>query len=209
MLVAPFIGWFWQALDQFTRDPNAPLRTDYFYSQLPIMWDYVLRFVWPFSQQLEIEAQLYQSFAGPVAAALAGHIALAVFAWRWRHKMALFTLGVVLFYAGHAIESSIIPIKDLAFEHRTYISNLGLVLAVLALLKYGLNRQNRWLKAASLKGLAAATCLLFIVLTFNRVTLWQEPMNFYAQEVQLSPTHARANASYGNEFLDACSGQCD
>lgn len=211
MLISPFVAEFWQALDKFSTGANALSRINYFYSQQLVLWDYVVRFVYPLNLQLDIDAAAKTAFEPVVALALAAHIAVIAGAWRLRKTLPLLFVGIVFFYASHSIESFIIPIEDLAFEHRTYIGNIGLVIAVVALIQTALlHGTKHWSKRGANKNPAyvvvATLCVLLLVLsvlTFTRNQLWQTPLAFYANEVRLAPGHARSNASYGTELMKA------
>lgn len=200
LVVAPFIPWFWQALDTFTRDFNADSRPEYFYSQMVIIWDYALRFIYPFSLQLNIDADLKKTMDPIVGLALFAHVIVLAIGYKYRKTLPLLFVGILLFYTGHAVESFIIPIKDLAFEHRTYISNIGLMIALVALVRYWFDktptRSGQWLVAGF-----SVVLLIACITTAKRNILWQDPLAFYANEVKLSPEHPRANASYGNELM--------
>ena len=201
LLISPFISQWWELIDQFTRDPNAPSRVEYFYTQSIVLWQYISKVVLPWPLQLEIDVVLQKSFSGLVLVALTGHILILTLAYRLRQKLPLVLVGVLFFYCSHIIESSFIPIKDLAFEHRTYIGNIGLLLALAALLRHGvMNVQLGWLNRVHMPALAVIS-ITFCVMLFSRATLWQDPLAFYANEVEQSPGHARANYSYGNELL--------
>ncbi|NQZ05992.1 MAG: tetratricopeptide repeat protein [Algicola sp.] len=200
LATAPFIPWFWQTLNAFTRDYSAATRPEYFYSQMIVLWDYVLRFFYPFSLQLDIDQNLQKSMEPIVGLSLLAHLLVLGVAYKLRKILPLLLVGVLLFYSGHVVESFIIPIKDLAFEHRTYISNIGLVIALAALLRY-------WADSASvmrghwLVGGLAVVLIVASITTVKRNVMWQDPLAFYANEVKLSPEHPRANASYGNELM--------
>src|SRR5690606_33515324 len=51
---------------------------------------------------------------------------LLAFAWLWRTKRPVFTCGVFLFFAGHAMTSSFINL-EMAFEHRNHFPLIGAV----------------------------------------------------------------------------------
>ncbi|MCJ8267931.1 MAG: tetratricopeptide repeat protein [Psychrosphaera sp.] len=200
LVVAPFIPLFWQTLDSFTRDFSAAGRPEYFYSQMIVLWDYALRFIYPFSLQLNIDTDLKKTMEPVVGLALFAHVMVLVIGYKYRKTLPLLLVGILVFYTGHAVESFIIPIKDLAFEHRTYISNIGLMIALVAMVRYWCDksptRSGRWLVASVCVVLAIAC-----ITTVKRNILWQDPLAFYANEVKSAPEHPRANASYGNELM--------
>ncbi len=203
LLIAPFIPKFWQALDTFTRDAHADTRVEYFYTQMVVLWHYLFKFFYPFNLQLEIGIELKRSFEPVVALAMVGHLLLIYLALRARRAIPLLPVGVLLFYCSHLVESFMIPIKDLAFEHRTYIGNVGLALALVAAVRFWYNAARRSNRNIKLSGAFALVCVVFVAATFLRAQQWQAPLSFYANEVANAPEHARANASYGTELAKA------
>lgn len=199
ILIVPFIPEIVKAIDTFTRDYNAPERTAYFYTQMIVLWDYVARFLMPWGLQMEIGVKLRESFEPIVAFAMAAHVLLLTWAYRQRKTLPLVFLGVLFFYISHIVESSIIPIKDLAFEHRTYIGNIGLVLALVGLVKYWCEGKGA-VKGQYVLSASAVLVLIYAGLVFVRAGQWQDPESFYLREVTLAPEHARANAAYGLEL---------
>lgn len=200
-LITPFISEFWQALDKFTRDPLSDSRTSYFYTQTLVLWDYYWRFVLPTNLQLEIYVPLKKTMDAGVGFALLAHLLVMGLSIYWRRVIPLLFVGVMFFYTSHMVESFIIPIKDLAFEHRTYIGNIGLVIALVGVLKYLYDNQKFKLSAKVLAFTAGVVVIAYGGLIYQRATLWQDPFAFYANEVTMSPDHARANFSYGFELM--------
>jgi hypothetical protein len=201
LIAAPFMTDILQALDNFTRDHNAPSRIAYFYSQQLVLWDYIIRFFYPINLQLDIEVQLRSSLEPIVALASMGHMMLIVAAIKLRKKLPLFFIGIMFFYIAHGVESFMVPLKDLAFEHRTYTGNVGLVIAVIALVKYWFDNTSNFLAVRWVALTVVTVLLIYGSVVVKRNILWQDPLAFYANEVRLSPQHARANASYGNELM--------
>lgn len=62
--------------------------------------------------------------------ALAGLLAAALLLVK---RQPLFSLGILWFFAGHALESTIFPL-EIAHEHRNYLADFGVLLALAALL---------------------------------------------------------------------------
>jgi len=60
-------------------------------------------------------------------------IALLVIAWWQRKRRPLISLGILFFFAGQAMESTIMPL-EIAFEHRNYLPDYGLLLATFSFL---------------------------------------------------------------------------
>ncbi|MBE1298322.1 MAG: hypothetical protein GJ680_00220 [Alteromonadaceae bacterium] len=198
--VAPFISELLHSLDTYTRDPGATSRANYFYSQQIILWDYVFRFLMPYQLQLNVDAIQYRSFEPLVCLAFLSHILVFVAAIRFRKEIPLFFIGIALFYSSHSVESFIIPIKDLAFEHRTYLGNLGLLIAFFALFKYWIARLRLNVKIIHIQIGVLLLILSGMTKIYLRSLEWQEPFSFYKKEVELAPMHYRSNGSYGIEL---------
>lgn len=202
---APFLIEFWEILDQFTRDPGATTRTTYFYTQMIVLWDYIGRYFAPFNLQLNIWVDSKESFEPIVALSMLFHVLLIVFAYKLRHKAPLFFIGVLFFYTSHSIESFIIPIKDFAFEHRTYVGNIGLSLFVVACVKYFVDNPPFKIERKKVTYAFSFGFVAILMISgfqvYKRSEQWQDPLAFYAVEVELAPEHFRTNSSYGSELL--------
>jgi len=146
----------------------------------------------------------------PAAAAVMALLALSATAFRYRPGIGF--LGL-FFFVVLAPSSSIMPIADLAFEHRMYVPLAAVVaLAVLAL--YGLGRaclrdpQARRLAAGG--GLAAVAVALGLV-TWERNRDYGDPVRLWAKVVDVAPHNARAHFSLGQAYRaagDAHAARC-
>jgi len=64
-------------------------------------------------------------------------------------KLPLFSLGVLWFFVGHVLESTILPL-ELAHEHRNYLADYGIILALAALVTRLPGQQlGTWVKTAT------------------------------------------------------------
>ncbi len=61
-------------------------------------------------------------------AAAVGLIVLLCMAWKTRRRAPLVTFGILWFFIGHALESTVLPL-EIAHEHRNYLPLLGVLLA--------------------------------------------------------------------------------
>lgn len=117
---------------------------------------------------------------------LAGLLALA---WRMRHRLPLFSLGVFLFFAGHFITSNVVGL-ELAFEHRNHFPLIGVVLAVGSLLAEASRRIR-------LRPAAAASVCLFVLgamatATAARAHAWSDGSGLAAYHTRIAPQSGRA-----------------
>ena len=113
-------------------------------------------------------------------------------------KAPLLGLGILWFFAGHLLESTVLPL-EIAFEHRNYLASYGILLSVFYLLLFP--TRNRSISAIR-NGGAAALIALFLFTTHSRSLQWQDNVTQAVFEVTHHPESARANASAGRIFAN-------
>jgi tetratricopeptide (TPR) repeat protein len=198
------LGVYWLVnqpeFDSLTRETQSISRRDYLATQVGVLWWYVGHFFYPTGQRLEFDFPLVTSFTLPaVLGATVAHLAAltaAFLAWR---RAPLVAFGILFWYLAHAIESSILPITDLAFEHRTYLPNAGLVTVIAVGVAWAAARHR--LATAGLAILTVAALGTLSWLTWERNRLWQDPVAFLQHDVEQSPQSERAWTSLGKELL--------
>jgi len=133
----------------------------------------------------------------PITTALGAllHIAIISVSIAKRHKWPLFALAALFFYAGHALESSVINL-ELYFEHRNYLSAAFLVLPFVVLLQKKVSRQLFFVVAAG---------VMFLLGGFTRysATVWQTFPGIIEASAHKAPTSARAQAQYATQLFNA------
>lgn len=123
---------------------------------------------------------------------LLGVAALLVVAWLTRRRAPLITLGIVWFFAGHALESTILPL-ELIHEHRNYLPDYGLLLAPFSLLLLP-RLTDKLLKVGGTVGLIFAALLASV--TYNRASQWSSRLTQAYYEAKHHPNSPRATYSY-------------
>ena len=191
-----------RSMDTLAAQTTTIPRASYLATQLPILWTYVRLFVLPAGLHLDYADGPLRGFGEAMPwLALAAHlgvIALAVAAWRRRP---IVTFGVLFCYLAHAVESSVIPIPELAFEHRTYLPNAGLCLVAGWALLAELPRLSR--RPAPAVAVSLIVVLLLAVATWRRNQLWLDPVAFWRGNVMEAPTKARAWGNLGKHLVQA------
>ena len=158
-------------------------------------WPLCLDYAWPLASSV--------GEVLPGAVVLGGLLAATVYGVVTRRAWAL--LGAAFFLI-LTPTSSIMPIADMAFEHRMYLP-LAAVLAGIVLAAYALER--RWTPQPG--GAAAAACLLGIAtlalggLTFRRNIVYGNEVEMWSDCIRQNPNNARAwlnrGAALGREGL--------
>ncbi|MDZ7832234.1 MAG: tetratricopeptide repeat protein [Desulfobacterales bacterium] len=159
---------------------------------------YISLFFWPVPWRLNLDYDYPLSYhlANPLVTSLSlfaiiSLIILAVFISR-RHRIIAFCM--LWFFINLAIESSVIGI-ELIYEHRTYLPFMMLSLAAVVIA--GKISRRPKIPAAVL----GIVILVFSVWTYQRNTIWQEPIAFWVDGIKKSPRDGRLYANTGHEYL--------
>jgi len=187
-----------RAIDGRTRATNDIARLDYFLAQIPILWNYIGKIIWPWPLQLEYDYTINTFDTWVIIASGMGHLVALVSAILVRKSLPLVTWGVLFYYLTHIIESGVVPIPDLAFEHRTYLPNVGLYMAIVFMgltVASKVTKTNPEFKEA-LCIVSVALLLLLGLLTIARNQQWLNPEAFLANDMVQAPKSARAIHNY-------------
>ena len=126
-------------------------------------------------------------------------IALAVRNWgRWRAVSSL----VILYYAHHLIESSVLPL-EIAFEHRMCLPGAFLAMLV-SLLAYRLAGAARLGEPTRHRAAVALILIISVgmgVLTHERNLIWASPKALFMDVVAKSPGNARGHLNLARHYF--------
>ncbi len=110
-----------------------------------------------------------------------------------RVRAPLVSLGILWFFAGHALESTIFPL-EMAHEHRNYLANFGILLALsVALAQAPLRRLTPLLHTV----LPLLMLVLFSYTTWSRSMQWADNVEHAIHEARHHPDSPRAVFSAG------------
>ncbi len=129
-------------------------------------------------------------------------IAAAGVAARRRSRLGAFV--VLWFFVQLSLSSTVIPLNELAAEHRVYLASLawaiGLPLLVAAGARAAGADAERTGRAVAV--LALVACLGYAGLTFRRNKVWTSPLAVWQDVLDRHPDSPRALASLGQHYLD-------
>jgi tetratricopeptide (TPR) repeat protein len=109
------------------------------------------------------------------------------------NKRPLASLGILWFFAGHAIESTIFPL-EIAHEHRNYLADFGILLTITSVVAQApLCRLTPAIQTA----VPALLLLLFFSTTWLRAEQWSDNINHAVYEARHHPNSARAVGAAG------------
>ena len=184
-----------------TRQTLGISRMQYLWTESRVVLTYLRLMFFPLGQNADYDYPVVRSLDAGTMAALAFHAALigssvALYLRRTRlHPLlAAAAFGGLWFYLTLAVESSIVPIRDVINEYRLYLPSVGLIFAVLCLAALALS----WLQsAASRRAVAVSVTVAFIAgcatLTYARNTVWHDEVSLWTDVVQKSPHKARGH----------------
>ena len=190
LVTVVFVPDIWATVDRLTRETPDITRWEYFTHQWVILWMYLGKVIWPYPQLLDYGVALHSFYTWMFILGGLGHLVVLVLGLAGARRLPLVAFGVLFFYAVHSVESGLIPIRDLVFEHRNYLPLFGVFFSAGAALIASANhypvvlKRARWLSIAILIFLAQAT--------WARNQMWAEQETLLKQDVAHNPENVRA-----------------
>ena len=199
-----------QTLGTATAETGIMTRSQYLFTQFRVIAIYLRLLILPINQNLDYATPISFYLSAPKnLLGLALHISLLTTAFcliiRNRHKYGVDGLltvtgfGIFWFYLALAVESSIIPIRDVIYEHRLYLPSVGMILAAVSLAAYFMERtrmRQRLIPLLTVGMLSIAT-LAYSVATYNRNDFWKSGLKLWEDVVEKSPNKARPYLAVG------------
>lgn len=192
--VVPAGQWLWAGYEFRTFTPVERLLTEG-----RVLWFYLGLVLLPrleafglYHDDFAISTDLFDPWTTlPAWAGLAG---LAWLAWRLRDRAPLVSFGIAWFFAGHALESTLLPL-EIAHEHRNYVPLFGVALACWGAPAALPSLRNRY-RALGLT-LACVVLVLWTFVTALRAHQYGEPVRQSQIEAQHHPLSPRAHHEAG------------
>jgi tetratricopeptide (TPR) repeat protein len=159
---------------------------NYLMSQFSVLLKYFKLLIIPMGQNIDHDHFLATSFFDmKVILPLILHILIVSFAIFKYKSNKLFTFGIFWFYVSIAIESSIIPIHDLVFEHRLYMPMIGFFISTFALF-FEFIKSKKIIRYVSI-----AMITMFSLVTFFRIGIWRTNESLWEDSFKKSPNKVR------------------
>lgn len=192
------------------RATNEITRHDYLVTQFRVIVTYIRLLFVPAGQTVDHHYSVYNNIFEPAVFAsfvllllllcLAGYLLKIS-----RNKspyLRLVSFGIFWFFITLSIESSIIPIIDVMFEHRLYLPSIGVVIAVVAAFAFLWENAGIFRKY-SLK--PACSILLAVVIALScsaylRNSVWRSELSLWSDALAKKPSNPRAYNMVGIYF---------
>lgn len=203
-------GALLEMADAASRETDGISRGDYLLTQLSVLVTYLRLIVFPVGQNLDYDYPLYHTLFTPRVFGslllLAALLYLAVELYRRSARgsagerdpwLRLAGFGILWFFVTISVESGVIPIRDLIFEHRVYLPSVGLFSAVATLCTL---LARRFPAAAVVRG-AGVVILVLAALTWQRNQVWGDAVGFWQDCVRKSPGKLRPRNNLASALL--------
>lgn len=188
-------------------DIAAFSRYEYLVTQFRVIVTYLRLFIWPTGQRLIYDYPRYHGFLEPVVSAsfafLSALFGLSSYLLARSRKTAngagmLFGFGVIWFFVALSIESSLIPIKDVIFEHRAYLPNAGLAVSASAAAYYiAVTHLNRPASVRAFAAVVIAAVAALSAATYLRNNLWGNSLAFWEDNFRKAPGNYATGMNLG------------
>ena len=185
----------------------GPSSLDYALTQPAVILHYLSLSFWPQGQCLDYGWPVAKTFRDVIGPLLAIGAMLAWTVWAMARRPALgFLAGS--FFLILAPTSSVLPVNDLANEHRMYLPLAALVTGVAVCLTALLKRLSVWTQPTERSrrlGMAAGVGIVVLVLgvtTHLRNRAYASPVVMWNDVVEKSPHNARAQSCLAQAYLD-------
>ncbi|MCX6632194.1 MAG: hypothetical protein NTW28_31675, partial [Candidatus Solibacter sp.] len=160
----------------------------YLFTQFRAVFAYLFSFLLPVNLNVDWDFPISRSiFEHGAIFGLAGLLALAAAAWRYRRGFPLAGYGFFVFLVLLSPTSSILPIKDPIADRRMYLPMLGLILVAIDLLPR-LKVERRVLAVG-----AGALLVVATLATHARAEVWSSPISLWQDTARKSPNKIRAH----------------
>lgn len=184
-------------------------RSHYLLTQFPVIVTYLRLLILPAGQNIDYDYPLYTTlFTPPVLLSgllLGGLLGAGV--WLYRKGRAeegqggdpawcLVAFGIFWFFLTLSVESGLVPLPDVIFEHRLYLASIGPAVALAVVFLLAAPRPTAPLC------IAAALIVALGVATWQRNQVWRSEGRLWEDTVRKSPGKVRPLYNFGTYLAE-------
>lgn len=199
-------------MSEGTRLQSPLSRWDYLFTQFRVIVTYIRLIFLPVNQNIDYDYPAYHSFFDAEVFLsflfLLSVAGLAIFLL-CRSRLApsasrLAAFGIFWFFITLSVESSVIPIADVIYEHRVYLPSIGFFTALISAIG---TAGEKWGSMAEYTVKVAVSIMLTVVLALSatayvRNDYWRDGIRLWIKAVEASPDKARSHFNLGLAYLD-------
>jgi len=193
------------ALKTYNQQAQSISSFDYLFTQFRVIVTYLRLLVLPINQNLDYDYPIYNSFfLTPVISSflfLLGIFATAIYFYINSRNIysynRVYSFAILWFFITLSVESSIIPIDDVIFEHRVYLPSIGFFIFFVFSF---LTMFNKIFKMR-----LTLLCIILIMLlsaTYLRNKVWMDEKSLWHDIAEKSPRKARVWVNLANAYRD-------
>jgi tetratricopeptide (TPR) repeat protein len=179
----------------FKSYPPSPLNQEtitpynYLFTQLSVILKYIQLLLLPLRQNLDYDFPISNTFwSAKVLLSLAALSGILWVGLRQFNRHRVLSFGILWFFLTLSVESSIVPLNDIIFEHRTYLPAFGF----LFMLSYAVLVLPGVDYAPAARPVLIGMVALFSLLAFQRNKVWKDEIALWSDVIAKSPNKARA-----------------
>lgn len=179
-----------------SHDGDVITPLNYLLTQFRVLLTYLKLFIVPIGQNLDYDFALSHSLLERDT--LVSFLCLAgigLFGIRNRKTYPFIAFGIFWFFICMAVESSLIPIRHVIFEHRTYLPSVGLCAVLCVGLFHLIKEPRKYFITLSI------IILTLSYLTYERNQVWTDRVGFWKDVVRKSPHKARGYINLGVAYI--------
>lgn len=181
------------------REPGPGiLPSGYLLTQFKVIVTYIRLLLVPINQNLDYDYSVSKTlFDIPT---LSGLILLAVIfitAVRIFRGYRLVSFGIFWFFLTLLPESSVIPIRDVIYEHRLYLPMVGYAVFLVSAVYYIFEKKG----AGALIIILSIAAVSYSMLAYNRNFVWKDEFTLWNDATRKSPNKARPLYNLGTLYL--------
>jgi protein O-mannosyl-transferase len=171
--------------------------SNYLFTQFSVILKYIQLLFIPANQMVDYDFPISNSFFEIRTLIsfliLLGLFVLGIFLFK---RNRLISFGIFWFFLTLMIESSIIPINDVIFEHRTYLPSFGFFLILSSLIFIFLWDRYKFLAVIIFVVIVGSNSYL----TYERNKVWKDDLSLWTDNVNKAPNLARPYYNLGNIY---------
>ena len=207
-------------LNRISRDTFIFSRSTYLFTEFNVLIKYFQLFFFPIVLNLDYDFPISETlFEYPTILSFLIVLTLLIIGILLYKKHRLISFGIIWFFVTISITSSIIPIKDVIFEHRMYLPSIGLSIALIFALYQifpGTVTKSPFLKSVNgsssplskrvgglLPILLIIIAIAFSFLTYRRNEVWRDDVRLWEDTAKKSPNKSRVHSNLANALVRA------
>ena len=204
------LGEMLSDVSQVTVVQSSLSRWEYLATEFRVIVTYIRLLFLPIGQNLDYDYPVYNSLFEPQVGFsflfLLVLIVLAIVLLRKAQRggeasLRIISFGIVWFFVTLSVESSIIPIVDVIFEHRLYLPSVGFFMAVVPVV-FLLIREKTISKVPVVTAALTVVVVVLAGAAYARNNVWGSQKSIWEDAVSKSPLKPRPHNNLGPIYFD-------